>query len=51
MWGLPDSAIYGTYKKVSHHSRARSKSPSLGYLLTAKDITGAIQASKKSKVK
>ena len=54
MWGLPDSAIYGTYKRVSHGrggKRRKSQSPTWVYLLTAKVITEAIQTTKKSKVK
>lgn len=50
MWGLPDSAIYGTYKRVSHGSRGRKRTPSI-YRDMDKALTKALYAPKKSKVK
>jgi ubiquitin len=25
MWGIPDSAVYGTYKKAKHHAKKKAK--------------------------
>ena len=50
MWGLPDSAIYGTYKRVSHGRGGRKRTPSI-YRDMDKALTKALYAPKKSKVK
>jgi hypothetical protein len=25
MWGIPDSAVYGTFKKAKHHAKKKAK--------------------------
>jgi hypothetical protein len=31
MWGLPDSAVYGTVKKIKHHANKKAKSSKGGF--------------------
>ena len=31
MWGLPDSAVYGTVKKIKHHANKKVKSSKGGF--------------------
>ena len=50
MWGLPDSAIYGTYKRVSHGHGGRKRTPSI-YRDMDKALTKFLYAPKKPKVK
>ena len=50
MWGVPNSAIYGTYKSVSHKRGGRKRTPSI-YRDMDKALTKALCAPKKSKVK
>lgn len=38
MWGLPDSAVYGTYKKMKHHAKKKAKAPK-GARRVVKDIS------------
>ena len=26
MWGIPDSAVYGSFKKIKHHAKKKTKS-------------------------
>ena len=50
MWGVPNSAIYGTYKSVSRGRGGRKRTPSI-YRDMDKALTKALCAPKKSKVK
>jgi hypothetical protein len=38
MWGIPNSAVYGTYKKIKHHTKRKAKAPK-GARLVTKDIS------------
>ena len=38
MWGIPNSAVYGTYKKMKHHTKRKAKAPK-GARLVTKDIS------------
>lgn len=50
MWGVPNSAIYGTYKSVSHGRGGRKRTPSI-YRDMDKALTKFLYAPKKPKVK
>ena len=38
MWGIPNSAVYGTYKKMKHHTKRKAKAPK-GARPVVKDIS------------
>jgi len=38
MWGIPNSAVYGTFKKMKHHTKKSAKS-SKGSFRVVKDTS------------